>query len=129
MCVEAVPLIMEGVYGFNPGQYGTVFLAVFVGGLLGMAINLWQERLYNKHYPSRGVEARLYVACYLCWLFPGGIFIVAFSQGRGHWMGPVVGLAVAFSGVFGIYQATFSFLGEYEGQDWGGGRFLYAWRC
>jgi hypothetical protein len=103
---------MQGVYGFNSGESGTVFLAVCVGGLVGAVINKWQERLYNKHYATRGVEARLYVACYLCWLFPGGIFIIAFSQGRGHWMGPVVGLAVAFTGVFNIYQATFSFLGK-----------------
>lgn len=113
MCVEAVPLVMQGTYGFTSGQAGTVFVAVAVGGLLGVLINRWQERLYTKHFPTRGVEARLYVACYLCWFFPGGIFIFAFSQGRGHWMGPVVGLTIAFAGVYNIY------LGECEARAGG----------
>ncbi len=92
LCLEAVPLVMTNVYGFNAGQSGSTFAAIVVAAILGGITNLFQERLYAKNVAKRGPEARLYLCMAGGLLFPSGILIFAFSQGRGHWMGPVFGL-------------------------------------
>jgi len=45
-------------------------------------------------------------------LITAGCWIFAFASGRGHWMGPVVGLVMVFYGVFTIYLATFNYLAD-----------------
>lgn len=78
-------------------------------GLLG---TLYQERLYRAHVAKRGPEARLYASLVGGLVFPAGAFILAFSQGRGHWMGPVVGLVLIFFGTYTIYVASFAYLAD-----------------
>lgn len=94
LCLEAVPLVMKEVYGFSAGQSGAVFASVVVASLLGWLTNLYQERLYTHYVAKRGPEARLYACMVGGLLFPSGIFIFAFSQGRGHWIGPCIGLVI-----------------------------------
>ncbi|KAL8284121.1 hypothetical protein RQP46_004870 [Phenoliferia psychrophenolica] len=112
LTLEAVPLVMVGVYGFNSGQTGLVFFGVVVAAGIGFLTNLYQEKLYQKHVKARGPEARLYASCVGGLLFPAGIFIFAFSQGRGHWIGPAIGLTICFTGIFTIYLATFNYLAD-----------------
>ncbi|KAM0756467.1 MFS general substrate transporter [Meredithblackwellia eburnea MCA 4105] len=112
LALEAVPLVFTEVYHFNLGEVGLVFYtAVFAAGI-GWVTNLYQEKLYRSTVAKRGPEARLYASCVGGLAFPAGLFIFAFSQGRGHWMGPTVGLALTFSGVFTIYLATFNYLAD-----------------
>lgn len=75
--------------------------------------NIYQEKLYKRHQPTRGPEARLYTSMHGGLMFPGapyvsqilrevqadpsdtptaGLFIFAFTPGRAHWMGPIIGL-------------------------------------
>ncbi|BGP36379.1 hypothetical protein JCM10450v2_000279 [Rhodotorula kratochvilovae] len=112
LLVEAVPLIFGNVYGFNKGQVGLTFYSVVLASFIGFGTNFWQERLYRKHVATRGPEARLYASLVGGLVFPAGAFILAFSQGRGHWMGPVVGLTLIFSGVYTVYLAVFSYLAD-----------------
>ncbi|KAL8278271.1 hypothetical protein RQP46_009303 [Phenoliferia psychrophenolica] len=91
LCLEAVPDVMRSVYGFNQGEIGTTFISVGLAAIIGSGMNVYQERLYQR---------------------TAGIFIFAFSQGRGHWMGPVCGLVVLFTGVFAIYLAAFNYLAD-----------------
>lgn len=94
LCLEAVPFVMQGVYGFSAGQSGAVFATVVIAALIGGVTNIYQEKLYKRHVAKRGPEARLYACMVGGLMFPSGIFIFAFSQGRGHWAGPCVGLIV-----------------------------------
>ncbi|GAA5908018.1 hypothetical protein JCM8208_004025 [Rhodotorula glutinis] len=112
LLVEAVPLIFGNVYGFNAGQVGLVFYSVVVASFFGAISSYYQERLYRKNVAKRGPEARLYASLVGGLVFPAGAFILAFSQGRGHWMGPVVGLTMIFTGVYTIYLAVFSYLAD-----------------
>lgn len=112
LLVEALPLIFADVYGFNQGEVGLTFYSVVIASLIGFGANLYQERLYRKHVARRGPEARLYASLVGGLVFPAGAFILAFSQGRGHWMGPVVGVALIFTGVYTIYLAVFSYLAD-----------------
>lgn len=61
---------------------------------MGYLGNIYQEKLYKKHQPKRGPEARLYTAMHGGLMFPAGLLIFAFTPGRGHWSGPVIGLFV-----------------------------------
>lgn len=84
--------------------------------MLGFFSNFYQESLYQyvfpganisdacsvlisphrKHYPTRGPEARLYLACFAAFLFPIGMFIYAWSSFPFvHWMGLVSGITVS----------------------------------
>lgn len=112
LTLRAVPLVFTSDYGFSIGEVGLVFFTIVVGGLLGYLSNIYQERLYQRHVAKRGPEARLYAAMVGGIMFPFGVFIFAFASGRGHWMGPVVGLVMVFLGVFTIYLATFNYLAD-----------------
>ena len=83
---------MSNVYGFSAGQSGSTFAAIVIAAIIGGLTNLYQERLYARNVEKRGPEARLYLCMVGGLLFPAGIMIFAFSQGRGHWIGPCIGL-------------------------------------
>ncbi|KAI5481154.1 Major Facilitator Superfamily protein [Pseudohyphozyma bogoriensis] len=112
LTLEAVSLVMEEVYGFNIGQCGLVFFSVIVGASIGHVTNRYQEKLYQKRVAKQGPEARLYAALVGAVLFPSGLFIFAFSQGRGHWMGPICGLVIIFASIFTIYVGVFNYLAD-----------------
>lgn len=112
LLVEAVPLIFKNVYGFNEGEVGLTFYALVLAATIGFASNFYQERLYKANVGRRGPEARLYASLVGGLLFPIGAFILAFTQGRAHWMGPVVGLTIIFIGIYTIYLAVFSYLAD-----------------
>lgn len=95
-----------------PSQLRADFPFPSVASIIGFGTNFYQERLYRKHFARRGPEARLYASLIGGLVFPAGAFALAFSQGRGHWMGPVVGLVLIFSGVYSIYLAVFSYLAD-----------------
>ncbi|GAA6014890.1 hypothetical protein JCM8202_004804 [Rhodotorula sphaerocarpa] len=112
LLIEAVPLIFQNVYGFNVGETGLVFFSLVIAASFGLLGTLYQERLYRAHVAKRGPEARLYASLVGGLVFPAGAFILAFSQGRGHWMGPVVGLVLIFFGTYTIYVASFAYLAD-----------------
>ncbi|GAA5877188.1 hypothetical protein JCM16303_006193 [Sporobolomyces ruberrimus] len=113
LLVEAIPLIFGNVYDFNIGEVGLTFYSVIVATFVGFLTTYYlQEKLYQKNVARRGPEARLYASLIGGLVFPAGAFILAFSQGRGHWFGPVVGMFLIFYGTFLIYLAVFNYLAD-----------------
>ncbi|GAA5981250.1 hypothetical protein JCM10908_004038 [Rhodotorula pacifica] len=112
LLVEAVPLIFKNIYHFNEGEAGLTFYALVLAATIGFAGNFYQDRLYRANVAQRGPEARLYASLIGGLLFPIGAFILAFTQGRTYWAGPVVGLAIIFIGIYTIYVAVFSYLAD-----------------
>ncbi|BGP12403.1 hypothetical protein JCM10213_001992 [Rhodosporidiobolus nylandii] len=112
LLVEAIPLIFGNVYGFNIGEVGLTFYSVVIASFIGFGTSFLQDSLYRKHVAKRGPEARLLTSLVGALVFPAGALILAFSQGRGHWMGPCIGLVLVFSGVYTIYLAVFSYLAD-----------------
>ncbi|GAA5923091.1 MFS transporter [Sporobolomyces koalae] len=113
LLVEAVPLIFGNVYDFNIGEVGLTFYSVVVATFAGFLMTKYfQERMYRNNVARIGPEARLYASLIGGLLFPAGALILAFSQGRGHWFGPVFGLFLIFWGVFQIYLAVFTYLAD-----------------
>ncbi|KAF4610850.1 hypothetical protein D9613_006630 [Agrocybe pediades] len=114
--IESVAGEFRDLHKFTIGEIGTVFLTMVVGSILGYASNIYQERLYQKNFPKRGPEARLYMACFAAVLFPIGMFIYAWSSfSHVHWIGLAVGLTVFMWAVFIIYLAVFSYLADCYG--------------
>ena len=111
-----------------------------VAPLLGFCTNFYQEHLYKKYFPTKGPEARLFLAMVAGVILPSAMFIYAWTSfPRIHWIAPIIGITVSlplyygsihFSfdtfqtfiwGIFMIYTAVFSYLADwYVKSDLGG---------
>ncbi|KAK7060707.1 hypothetical protein VNI00_000437 [Paramarasmius palmivorus] len=89
---------------------------MIIGSSIGFITNYIQERLYQKGYPTRGPEARLYFACAAAILFPGGMFIYAWTSFSSvSWVGLAMGVLVFTWSAYVIYLAVFSYLADCYG--------------
>ncbi|KDQ50141.1 hypothetical protein JAAARDRAFT_186488 [Jaapia argillacea MUCL 33604] len=114
--IESISPIFKKLHNFNSGQTGTVFVCMAIGSFLGLLTNLYQERLYQKYFPTRGPEARLYCACAAAVLFPIGMFIYAWSSFPFvHWLGLAFGITIFLWALFIIYLAVFTYLADCYG--------------
>jgi len=103
-----------------------------VAPLLGFCTNFYQEHLYKKYFPTKGPEARLFLAMVAGVTLPAAMFIYAWTSfPRIHWIAPIIGITVSlpfhydsiqFSldnfqtfiwGIFMIYTAVFSYLADW----------------
>ncbi|KZT21181.1 MFS general substrate transporter [Neolentinus lepideus HHB14362 ss-1] len=114
--IESISPIFKTLHHFNSGQVGLVFLSMTIGCLFGFLMNLYQERLYQKYFPVRGPEARLYCACVAGVMFPAGLFIYAWCSFTFiYWIGLAVGIVVFMCALFIMYLAVFSYLADCYG--------------
>ncbi|ESK83376.1 drug transporter [Moniliophthora roreri MCA 2997] len=114
--LESISSLFRNIHGFNIGQVGTVFCAMIIGSSLGFLTNFIQERYYQKGFASRGPEARLYSACIAAILFPGGMFIYAWTSfSHVSWVGLAMGVLVFTWSAYVIYLAVFSYLADCYG--------------
>ncbi|KAI0369756.1 MFS general substrate transporter [Pilatotrama ljubarskyi] len=114
--VESIAPAFKTIHHFNTGQTGTVFVAMIIGPLVGLAIQMYQEKLYAKYAPTKGPEARLFSACVGAILFPAGIFIYAWCTFESvHWIGMAMGIFVIMTALFVLYVAVFTYLADCYG--------------
>lgn len=90
-------------YGFNTGEIGLSFVSLSLGGIIGVMFNPLQESWYRRTFAKRGAEARLYFAAIGGLLVPVGCFVFAWSQGRTHWIVPLIGIVLLMTGTYWIY--------------------------
>ncbi|KAI0831924.1 MFS general substrate transporter [Trametes gibbosa] len=114
--VESIAPAFRTIHHFNTGQTGTVFVTMIIGGIVGLVMQLFQERLYAKHSAKRGPEARLFGACAAAILFPSGILIYAWCTFESvHWIGMAIGIFVIMTALFVLYVAVFTYLADCYG--------------
>ncbi|KAF8159888.1 MFS polyamine transporter [Crassisporium funariophilum] len=114
--IESISGVFHDIHDFNIGQTGTIFMAMVVGSILGFLTNFYQEALYQRHFSTRGPEARLYMACFAAVLLPVGMFIYAWSSFTSvHWIALAIGIMLYIWAVFIIYLAVFSYLADCYG--------------
>ncbi|KAI0630775.1 MFS general substrate transporter [Trametes polyzona] len=114
--VASIAPAFRTIHHFNTGQTGTVFVSMIIGCFAGLAIQLYQEKLYAKYAPKRGPEARLFSACVGAVLFPSGIFIYAWCTFESvHWIGMAMGIFVIMTALFVLYVAVFTYLADCYG--------------
>jgi hypothetical protein len=114
--VESVTTEFQEVYGFNVQNTGFMFSTLIVGSFIGYFANIYQEKLYQKHYLRKRQEARLYFPCVAGLFLPIGIFIYAWTaRPEIPWIVPAIGLTIFMSGGFVIYMVVFLYLADCYG--------------
>ncbi|ORX34977.1 major facilitator superfamily domain-containing protein [Kockovaella imperatae] len=116
--IAGISYVFENVFGFGTSAQGSVFWCFTIGGLLGYLGNFYQDSLYRKYYPTRGVEARLYAPMASGILFAVGSMIFGLtSVPTAHWIGPCIGITLLMTGAFAIYQTGFLYLSQCYGTN------------
>ncbi|KAJ8593513.1 MFS general substrate transporter, partial [Rhizopogon salebrosus TDB-379] len=119
--LESVTTEFQSVYNFSVSQTGFVFISqrkvfLFIGAIIGLMANLYQETLYKKSFARKRQEARLYVACVAAIVLPVSMFIYAWTASPNiHWIVPAIGLTGFMSGVLIILQVAFLYLADCYG--------------
>ncbi|KAF8884049.1 MFS polyamine transporter [Gymnopilus junonius] len=114
--VESVSGAFSNLHHFSIGFTGLIFLTMVIGSFIGFVSNILQEKLYQKNFPTRGPEARLYFACFAGILLPVGMFIYAWSSfERIPWIALAIGITLFVWAVFIIYVAVFTYLADCYG--------------
>ncbi|KAF8889266.1 MFS general substrate transporter [Infundibulicybe gibba] len=114
--IESISGVFRTLHNFSVGEIGSVFATMMVGSLIGFCTNFYQESLYQKYFPKRGPEARLYMACVAALFLPIGMFIYAWSSFTFvHWIAQAVGITVYIWAVYIVYLAVFSYLADCYG--------------
>ncbi|KAL8684921.1 MAG: hypothetical protein Q9218_008070 [Villophora microphyllina] len=112
---EVFPLVYPGMYGFNIGETGVVFLCVFVACIIG--ILTYTSYLYFYLVPDilknglRAQEHRL-VPALICVFGPViGLFIFAWTANPSiHWIVSVIGITIYAATAFVVFQCIFVYV-------------------
>jgi multidrug resistance protein len=133
---SSVPLVFSRQHDWNVEKAGRIFATIVIGGILGTAVGILQERvlhhprwqptaeneadgssrfwsLLRRRFPVTAPEARLYCTCLTAILLPAGLFIFGFTSKRDiHWIAPAIGICLATMGIYSVYLATFNYLAD-----------------
>ncbi|POR33124.1 Putative MFS-type transporter [Tolypocladium paradoxum] len=115
MQLGAIPIIFGELRGWGPLVATLPFLCILVGAMLGCALNVYNQTLYNKAYHASGdravPEKRLPPMMLGSVLFSAGQFLTGWTAGPGvHWVAPCAGLVMLGTGFFTIFQAALNYL-------------------
>ncbi|GJE93234.1 MFS general substrate transporter [Phanerochaete sordida] len=114
--IESIGPIFRDLHHFNNGEVGVVFVTFFIGSLFGVLAQQYQEKLYRKHQPTRGPEARLYMAMVAGIVFTGALFIYAWCASASvHWISLCIAIVLVEFSSFTIYLAVFTYLADCYG--------------
>lgn len=114
--IESIGPIFRNLHHFNNGEVGVVFVTFFIGSMFGCVGQHYQEKLYQKHQPTRGPEARLYMAMLAGIVFTGALFIYAWcSFANVHWISLCIAIVLVEFASFTIYLAVFTYLADCYG--------------
>jgi DHA1 family multidrug resistance protein-like MFS transporter len=112
---EVFPIVYLGIYGFNLGQMGLVFLSIAVALAIAVPIYfLYLHFVFEPEIKTRGLlppERRLIPALVACFLPPTGLFIFGWtSRASVHWIVSVVGILIYTVGIFQVIQCIFIYI-------------------
>ncbi|PNY22478.1 MFS-type transporter [Tolypocladium capitatum] len=115
MQLGAIPIVFGELRGWDPLVATLPFLCILVGAILGCAINVYNQTLYNKTYHASGdravPEKRLPPMMFGSVLFSAGQFLTGWTaEPRVHWIVPCIGLVMLGTGFFTIFQAALNYL-------------------
>lgn len=112
---ESFPLVFGGIYGFNTGQQGLVFLGIFVGGLITLPCYLlWvQKSIVPKFsHPPVKPEVILPPTFFGAFSLPICLFWYGWtSRANIHWMVPIVGSGFFTISIITLFMPVLTYLG------------------
>ena len=94
---ESFPLVFRGIYGFNLGEGGLVFLGLLVGAMLCIPPFVWydravQQKLFDESGHIIKPERRLIPSMVTASCIPVCLFWFGWSAQKDiHWLMPLVG--------------------------------------
>jgi DHA1 family multidrug resistance protein-like MFS transporter len=105
---EAFPLVYVGIYGFNIGELGIVFIVIVIGCVIGIVIYCsyvyWYLEPDIKKNGLRAQEHRLVPALFAVTLMPAGLFWFGWTaQANIHWIVSMIGITIYAIGAFILY--------------------------
>ncbi|KAF2728716.1 MFS general substrate transporter [Polyplosphaeria fusca] len=115
MQLGGVPIIFAEIRGWKPVVSTLPFLCILIGAVIGSAINIYNQILYNKAYHAAGnraiPERRLPPMMLGAVLFSSGQFVMGWTSPKQfHWIAPCIGLVMVGIGFFTIFQAALNYL-------------------
>jgi MFS family permease len=115
MSLEWVPIIFEDVRGWSPFISTLPFIALFLGILAALGLNLGNQPYYHRQVEKNGgkavPEARLPPIMIGSVLFCGGLFWLGWTATPNyHWILPSLALAFIGAGFSAIFQQCINFL-------------------
>jgi hypothetical protein len=113
--LAAVPYIFENFRGYSPVVASLPFLALLLGCLAGLVVNLGNTKLYVKAMTENDgeavPEARLYPMMGGSFFLTAGIFILAWTGPTTiSWVVPCIGLCCVGTGFFPIFQGSLNYV-------------------
>lgn len=115
MQLGSVPIIFGEERGWGQLVASLPFLCILIGAIIGCAINVYNQVLYNKAYRAAGnravPEMRLPPMMLGSVLFASSQFLTGWTATpRVHWIAPCIGLVMLGAGFFTIFQAALNYL-------------------
>ena len=113
---EAFPLAYIGIYGFNVGELGIVYLCCFVAGAAAAIVTYCAYQYYYlepdiKRNGLREQEHRLVPGMISVWLLPMALFWFGWTAREDiHWIVSIIGLSFFAYGAFILFQCLFMYL-------------------
>ncbi|KAH7310701.1 major facilitator superfamily domain-containing protein [Stachybotrys elegans] len=113
--LECFPLVYPVLYNFNLGESTLPFLTVVVALLFAMTSYMGHFRIFvGPRVATNGWDApenRLYIALYISWMIPIGLFIFAWTTRTDiHWIVSCIGLTLTMWGEYTVMQCVFMYL-------------------
>jgi DHA1 family multidrug resistance protein-like MFS transporter len=112
---EVFPIVYIGIYGFNVGEMGLVFLCIVVALAISVPLYfLYLRKVFEPEIKTKGLqepERRLIPALFASFLPPLGLFIFGWTSRKDiHWIVSVVGITLFTIGIFQVIQCVFIYI-------------------
>lgn len=107
----SIPIVYSEVYGFNLGEIGITYVSQIIGSGLAMPISLYCDKLYRRRVAVEGPEARMYAGMIGGILVSIGAWEFAWTSYTSiHWIVPLIGITILYSGLLQIYLTAFNYV-------------------
>ncbi|KAI1819937.1 MFS general substrate transporter [Xylaria intraflava] len=112
---ESFPLVFGGIYGFNTGQQGLVFLGILVFTLISLTLYLiWINKrlvpsMRSEKFKPEMVLPPTFVGCFA---LPICLFWFGWTSMKDiHWIVPTIGSGLFAIGVVTLFSSVYSYIG------------------
>lgn len=112
---EVFPIVYIGIYGFNIGQMGLVFLVILVALFIAIPTYFYYlKKVFEPEIMTKGLlepERRLIPALFTSFFPPIGLFIYGWTSRESvHWIVSVIGIGIYTIGIFLLIQCIFIYI-------------------
>lgn len=112
---ESFPIVFGGIYGFNSGQQGLVFLGILVFTVISVPISLlWVNKklVPQMSSPNFKPEAVLPPTFFGCFALPICLFWFGWTSRESvHWIVPIIGSGLFAVGVVTLFNSVYTYIG------------------